>query len=46
MIGKDEILAFADECIFQMKPATNSIASLPPIPRESCHPFQSKSATL
>ena len=33
-------------CIFQMKPATDSIASLPPIPREKLHPFQSKSATL
>jgi len=26
-----------DECVFHAKPATDSIASLPPIPRESCH---------
>jgi len=27
-------------CVFQSKPAPYSTASLPPIPFESCHPFQ------
>ena len=27
-------------CVFQSKPATHSTGSLPPIPFESCHPFQ------
>ncbi|MCU7848129.1 MAG: transposase, partial [Candidatus Thiodiazotropha sp. (ex Lucinoma kastoroae)] len=29
-------------CVFQSKPATDSTASLPPIPHEGCHPFQVK----
>jgi hypothetical protein len=33
-------------CVFQMKAATDSRRKLPLVPRESCHPFQSKSATL
>jgi hypothetical protein len=33
-------------CVFQAKFATDSRRSLPPIPRESCHPFQVKVATL
>ena len=33
-------------CVFQSKVATDSRRKLPPIPREGCHPFQSKAATL
>lgn len=34
------------ECVFQSKVATDSRRKLPPIPREGCHPIQSKAATL
>ena len=33
-------------CVFQRKVATDSTRKLPPVPREGCHPFQSKAATL
>jgi len=33
-------------CIFQSKAATYSTPKLPPIPRQSCHPFHAKAATL
>ena len=33
-------------CVFQTNPATDSIAKLPPIPRQSCHLFHGKAATL
>src|SRR5712691_6339485 len=32
-------------CVFHAKPATDSTGKLPPIPRESCHRFQTKVAT-
>jgi len=28
-----------------LKPATHSTRNLPPVPRESCHPFHGKAAT-
>lgn len=34
------IAEIATECVFQPKPATDSTAKLPPVPRQSCHRFQ------
>ena len=35
-----EISVVGKECVFQPKPATDSTAKLPPVPRQSCHRFQ------
>jgi len=37
---KQEWAINVQHCVFQSKPATHSTGSLPPIPFESCHPFQ------
>jgi hypothetical protein len=31
------VVLAGDACVFQTNPATDSVAKLPPIPRQSCH---------
>ena len=46
MLCFDNEASFDLRYVFQSKVATDSRRKLPPIPREGCHPFQSKAATL